>query len=273
MKAGTTWLQHQLQDHPEILFTPEKEIHYFTAPDGTSPPMRLEDRIARFKRVVGNVTAERFNPRVKFNLHWYTSRYLKLSVDDTWYESLFQHAKPGQWCADFSNLYCLMDEDGWSHVRSIAKDLRVIYTLRHPLKRLWSQVVFYHEYSGTDVDLSSWSKGAFHDFFRSGQEGAHFDYAGNLTRLRQVLYEDEFKLLFFEQQRNAPSMVLNEIEAFLGITERHLDAARLDRKVNASASTLMPPSFVDYAAPIHDEQVSGLRDLGLDLPDSWSRAF
>jgi len=29
MKAGTTWLYKQLQYHPEIYFTPEKEIHYF----------------------------------------------------------------------------------------------------------------------------------------------------------------------------------------------------------------------------------------------------
>lgn len=28
MKAGTTWLYEQLKDHPEIYFTPRKEIHY-----------------------------------------------------------------------------------------------------------------------------------------------------------------------------------------------------------------------------------------------------
>ena len=29
MKAGTTWLYRVLERHPELYFTPEKEIHYF----------------------------------------------------------------------------------------------------------------------------------------------------------------------------------------------------------------------------------------------------
>jgi hypothetical protein len=29
MKAGTTWLYTMLAPHPQLLFTPEKETHYF----------------------------------------------------------------------------------------------------------------------------------------------------------------------------------------------------------------------------------------------------
>lgn len=272
MKAGTTWLQHQLRNHPEICFTPEKEIHYFAAPEGDRAPMRLEDRVARYKRVVSNIRPERFSRGIRRNMIWYSRRYLHPKVSDKWYENLFQHAEPGQWCADFSNLYCLLDHNGWQRVRGVAETIRAVYTLRHPLERMWSQIVFFHEFSGKNADLGSWSRRDFEGFFDTGDEAAHFDYAENVARLQDSLSEAELRIQFFEDQRARPAAELNAIERFLGIAERDLDTARLERKVNASGGPARPPAFADFAAPIHDEQVRKLKALGLALPDSWASA-
>ncbi|MEM5515321.1 sulfotransferase [Henriciella sp. AS95] len=269
MKAGTTWLHHQLQDHPEIVFTPEKEIHYFCAPDGQSAPMRQVDRVERFKRVVSNVNSERFNRRVRFNLSWYTRRYLHPMDNDAWYESLFAHGHDGQWCADFSNLYSVMDSGRWEKVRSVADKLRVVYTLRHPLKRMWSQLVFFHEYSGSGVDVTNWSKGDFERFYNMGQEGDHVDYASNVARLRALLSEEELEILFFEDDREK---TLNRIETFLDIEVRRYSESRLQRRVNASKSPPPTADFVDFAAPIHHQQVKALTEAGLQLPQSWNVA-
>lgn len=269
MKAGTTWLNRQLADHPEILFTPEKEIHYFSEPEGKAHPMRLEDRVRRFQRVVSNVKPEGFNRRVRFNMNWYTRRYLSPKVNQAWYEALFAHREPGQWCADFSNLYCLLDADGWARVRETTEAVRAVYTLRHPLKRMWSHAVFHQEFAGKETDLSGWSKDDFERFFRQGREGAHCDYAGNLTRLRENLAEDELLVQFFETVRSAPHISLNAVESFLGIDVRRYRPGRLARQVNPSTPQAMPDAFVDYAAPVHEAQVKCLKAMGLALPDSW----
>jgi hypothetical protein len=269
MKAGTTWLNHQLADHPEILFSPEKEIHYFAAPDGETHPMRLEDRVRRFKRVVGNVNPENYNRRVRFNMVWYARRYLAPKVNQAWYEALFSHRQPGQWCADFSNLYCLLDADGWQRVRETAEEVRALYTLRHPLKRMWSHVVFHHEFAGVAVDLSGWSVADFERFFSQGQEGAHGDYAANLARLRANLAEEELKVLFFESIRTEPQAVLNGVEQFLGIAKRTYARGRLERQVNPSKPQPMPRAFIDYAAPIHKAQARELTAMGLKVPAAW----
>lgn len=273
MKAGTTWLHHQLRGHPEIFFTPEKEIHYFFAPTGDAPPMRLEDRVRRFKRVVSNIDPDRTNRRVLFNMRWYTGRYLARKVDDAWYQGLFAHSRTGQWCADFSNLYSLLDSERWKAVRRVATQIRAIYTLRHPLERMWSQLVFFHDFSGAEADFKSWKKQDFARFFDGSREAAHGDYAGNLARLREALSEEELIVSFFEAVRAQPVLTLNRIERFLGISERTYPQERLGRKVNPTAPRHIPKAFIDYAAPIHENQVRRLKSAGLTLPDSWSSAF
>lgn len=45
MKVGTTWLYGQLKDHPDIHFTPEKEIHYFANKVGIESQLSHVNRI------------------------------------------------------------------------------------------------------------------------------------------------------------------------------------------------------------------------------------
>ncbi len=269
MKAGTTWLQQQLTSHPKVYFTPEKEIHYFAAPDGESHPMRIEDRVRRFQRVVSNITPENFNPRVKANLIWYTRHYLAMKTSPQWYQRLFAGREPGQWCADFSNLYCLLDAEDWKLIRSVAEEIKVVYTLRHPLKRMWSHAVFHHTFAGSETDLSAWTVEDFERFFVAGRQDVHGDYATNLERLRSVLEPDELMLQFFELVRETPIESLNNVENFLGIEARRYRHERVSKKVNATPPRPMPASFLEYARPLHEDQVRRLQGMGVSVPNSW----
>ena len=54
MKAGTTWMQHVLAEHPEIYFTPEKEIHYFAqAYIPGEMPLATRNRLTRASSYIG----------------------------------------------------------------------------------------------------------------------------------------------------------------------------------------------------------------------------
>ena len=269
MKAGTTWLHHQLADHSEIFFTPEKEIHYFAAPNGRAHPMRSEDRVRRFQRVVSNLKPENMSTRVRANLVWYTRRYLNMRVGPAWYIGLFAGHEPDQWCADFSNLYSTLDGPGWARIRGTAHKLRVVYTLRHPLRRMWSHVKFHHEFSGQDRNLGSWSREQFEAFFTHPMESAQLRYAENLTQLRASLSEEELRIQFFDSIRSEPQELLNGIERFLGIAERAYPDKRLRRAVNTSTPMEMSNEFIAFGRPVHDAEVAALQALGLVLPDSW----
>lgn len=269
MKAGTTWLQRQLRSHPEIHFTPEKEIHFFVSPTGAEAPMRLADRLERFKRVTGNLRAERFTPTVRENLGWYAKLYLREQVDDDWYEGLFQRPNARTYCADFSNLYSLLDEARWRHVRQMCKELKVLYTLRHPAERLWSHLKFHFEFSGNYRAFTSWSSHEYDRFFNEAHVRQQSELAKNVERLRLHLGDQELKIMFFENFRGDPQSALNELEAFLGIDQRHYKKAHLSRQVNASEPLEMPRTFKTFAQPYHYGELAKLSALGLQIPRSW----
>lgn len=271
MKAGTTWLRQQLASHPDMAMTPEKEIHYFAAPDGRTAPMRLEDRLARFQRVVGNIRPEAVNDRVRQNLGWYIQRYLADKIGPAWYAELFGSEAGGRYCADFSNLYCLLDSERWAHVRAVSGHIRAVYTLRHPLERLWSHVRFHFQFAGKEERFEDWTRSGFAAFFAQPSVAPHGAYATNLTRLRQHLAEDELKLMFFEDQRADPLGFLREVEGLLDIRAHAYKTDSLSKPVNPSAQADMPRALRDFGLSFHRAEVAALDTLGVALPENWDK--
>ncbi|WP_306151178.1 sulfotransferase [Roseovarius sp. MMSF_3281] len=274
MKAGTTWLHQQLAGHPEIYFSPEKEIHYFADPHAKSY-MSLEGRISRYQRVVGNLKAERMNPHVQRNLAWYATRYLAPVVDDDWYYSLFDDRPPqkknASYPADFSNLYAVMDDADWSRVLGLADDVRVIYTMRHPGKRLWSNFKFSYEFSGQGHVLESLSEADYAAFFDDPGTKSHADYASIIESLHRNLSDAAVQLLFFENMRQEPLQTLRLIESFLEIPEHSYREQALQRKVNPSSAIEVPAYFAERADEICVNQIAQLQKLGVSVPEDWHK--
>jgi hypothetical protein len=118
MKAGTTWLYEQLRDHPEIYFTPEKEIHYFANAIGIENQLNHRNRILKLKALMertakGNPT---FIAQHLDEISWYVNYAKQREISNDWYVRLFEDSAD-KVCADFSNLYCQMGQDGWDNVR------------------------------------------------------------------------------------------------------------------------------------------------------------
>jgi len=271
MRAGTTWLHHQLSNHHQLNFTPEKEIHFWAAPEGDRYPMRLEDRIARFRRIVENVTPKHYNERVQRNLVWYASRYLAETIDGNWYQNLFQNSKTGAWCADFSNLTSLLNKEGWRRVANSADEVRAIYTLRHPIERMWSQVKFHHMYGGLQSEFRKWSPRDYQAFFANPSADGHCHYAANINRAQSAIPDLPLKVLFFEDIHLRPTESLNEIEAFLEIDVRDYGAHNLGTMVNPSSNEKFPKAFIKFARPHHELECEALTKLGYELPTIWGK--
>lgn len=272
MKAGTTWLHRQLATSADIHFCPEKEIHYFADPRGESW-LSFENRLARYQRVVANLRAEKINPHVQGNLAWYAEHWLAPQVSDEWYEGLFRRRPPrkaeAHYLADFSNLYSTLDGQGWSHVHQVAEDVRVLYTLRHPSERLWSQFKFSFEFADRAGELEGIGAAEIDSFFADPLTQAVADYAGSLERLRTALPDGHVKVCFFETFRSAPLKVLRELEAFLGLAANPYRQEALARRINPSQMRSPPPQFVVHAEAIRSDQIARLSALGFEVPKGW----
>ena len=273
MKAGTTWLRHQLADHPEIFFTPEKEIHYFADPDGTGGVLSLDHRVNRFKQVMSNVSSERLNDRVRANIRWYSDKFLQDDISEAWYTDLFDGRSPDQYAADFSNLYCQLRPDQWDHVRRACKLVKVVYTLRDPADRLWSHVKFHQDVSNQKQTYETFSRSDWKRLLSQTGLMAHGEYALALRTLSENLDPDEWHLMFFEEVREFPEKSLQGLEAFLNIRVRSYPTQRLKSVINPTKNIEMPAALKPIANDHKKRQIEALIDLGIKVPDTWSQGL
>ncbi len=272
MKAGTTWLHQQLASHKDIHFCPEKEIHYFADPEGKSY-MSMKGRVERYQQLVKNLKPDRLNPHVQRNLSWYATHYLAPKINDDWYRSLFDIRPPikqnTKYVADFSNLYANLDIAGWDHVRTVFDDVRVVYTMRHPGKRIWSHFKFQHEYSGQAHKLAEINSEKINQFINNKAFSIHIDYAKAVQSLREILGIDRVKFFFFEDFREKPIDSLMKVERFLNIRPGEYKSDRLNKQVNPSSKLEIPQDFKNIANSLHKEQCEKLIALGFTIPESW----
>lgn len=270
MKAGTTWLFSVLERHPELLFTPEKEIHYFyhryVDNNLLSDKRRLEQAK---KRYIDSIDPERGNvDRVRSNLHW-VANYISRPVDDFWYRTLFNRSHRELYGCDFSNLYAQLPAEVWPRIEGSCDKLRVLYTLRHPVKRLWSHVKFHLQVTGELDKLQSWRPKDFKAFAKRPFIWKNAEYGVALRAMKAGLSEGTLKVIFFEDLHADKTGMLAEIEDFLGIAHHSYPPGLLNRKVNEGTSAPMPEFFPELFAEEVARINAEVEAEGLILPDSW----
>lgn len=272
MKAGTTWLYTILGSHPEIYFTLEKEIHYFYAayvsPGVLSEKNRL-DNVRRRHLWIDPETSRA--TAVKDRLRW-AANYLDGPVDDHWYRGLFALRKNQRWAADFSNLYALLPDEAWPRIAARTGDLRVLYTMREPVARLWSHLKFHLKIIGEESALETWSHNRLERFVRQDFIWENAEYGAALRRMQAGLSTDQLHVCFFEDIHVEPRAALARIEAFLEIHNHAYAEDVLSRRINATQPLPVPAWFqermADDAARIADEVVRE----GFAPPAAWTVA-
>lgn len=248
MKAGTTWLYEQLKDHPEIYFTPEKEIHYFANKVGIENQLNHRNRILKLKSVMeknakGNPM---FISQNLDDIYWYANYARAKEIDNEWYKSLFTLNIDRKYCADFSNLYCQMPKEGWDNVRQTGKNIKVIYTLRDPLARLWSHYKFHMKWVNREDEALEVGFEHFKDLLDKNFFWINAEYTRNYKLLKENLKDDELMILYFEDFRKDPTKMLSEVQKFLNIEEIIPETKNLEKKVNKTKDFKIPDEWLDY---------------------------
>jgi len=267
MKAGTTWLYSLLESHPQLCFTPEKEIHFLSHHYSNRKPLTQEHRqhraSARLSRI-NNLRPE----RQQMMRAWYEERYLQGTPTPTWYDNLFEKpARASQWNCDFSNLSALIPSTGWSDIRrDIADQIQAIYILRNPCERLWSQYKFSHK---EEIDLEK--EDLIKAFLGSDEANHHSRYCQNIDAACAGLGSDNLKILIFDDIKTNPQEFLESIENFLGIKKKHyLDHKNLHKKINHTETNAPPELFQILCRELTERELCGLTDRNIQIPGHWA---
>jgi len=277
MKAGTTWVYDKLQHHPQIHVSREKEIHYFSHIAGVSnslEPLKLKRRAKQALMKAGKQLnqGEIVISEYRDILDWYIN-YAADEVNDDWYMNLFAQNKiedSSSYCADFSNLTCFLDEDGWQHVRKVAKNIKAIYILRDPVARLWSHYKFHLQFTGHD-DQSNPEENfrLFKRIINKPWFVRNSMYSQNIKLLKKNLNENEFKLFYLEDISERPFEFLDQIGEFAGLNSYDYSHLDIHSRKNVTISKNIPENWMIEIENVLGDEIGFLKEEHV-WHENWS---
>lgn len=270
MKAGTTWVYDKLQHNPNIHFSNEKEIYYFSHIDGVANSLSSEKRIRRAKRAIKKSSIDFKNKDINIHEHmetldWYLN-YSSYETNDKWYESLFLDDKRNSndvFCSDFSNLNCFLSDEGWKHVRSTCENLKVIYILRNPIERFWSHYKFHLQFiNHSEMNTPEGNIKLFNRITSKPWFIRNSMYSDNIDNMKRNLLSNEFKIYYLDDIANDPERSLKDIEDFIGVKNHDYSHLKLDSKKNSSINKKIPLEWESEIKKILDIEIKKLKKGG-----------
>ena len=239
-KAGTTWLYRNLRDHPQI-WMPKKEVHYFD--------QRINDASFKLRaRLFGGRPEDlAWRQQVK---HWtgvhlknlslpgllWVYRYYMRPPDDAWYATLFA-AGEGKTTGEITPNYSVLGRDQIAHVHEIMPKAKIIFMMRNPIERAWSQSLMYFD-KKEGRHLDEVREKEFLDFTRS-QSPLHTDYARTLENWTSFFHEKQLFVGFLEDVHFYPNRLLARLYRFLGV-DPSADYRVIRRKIHSREVESMP---------------------------------
>jgi hypothetical protein len=236
-KAGTTWLHRNLQAHPRIWMPKEKELHYFDEKLGAKTSLRSKlwgERVMdqRWRRQVRR-QMDRYSKFSASDFAW-DLRYFLGSWNDDWYASLFAQGGArtvGETTPDYSVLV----RKRIAHVRSIMPHVKLIFMMRNPIERAWSQCLM-------DVrgrNLADVTDREFFAHFESKRSRMFGDYARTLQNWGAFFSEEQIFVGFLEDVHFHPNRLLARLYRFLNV-DPSVDYRVIRRKIHSRDVETMP---------------------------------
>ena len=257
-KAGTTWLQRNLQSHPGIWMPPQKELHYF------DEKARLKGGL--IQRLRGDKPADlrwrrQATSRLKrlpkqFNLQdlaW-DLKYLLGKPDDAWYSSLFERGE-GRITGETTPDYSILERERVAHVHKLMPHAKIVFMMRSPLERPWSAMDMGLRLRGRSWDTLE-DEMVYHRFDR-GRTRLMTNYLRTLQNWGSFYPEERIFVGFLEDVHFFPEELLRRLYEFLD-ADSSAEYRVIKRKIHSGFRDTMPIKFATYLASSYYENLKRL---------------
>ena len=187
-----------------------------------------------------------------------------------WYESLFSHNDIG---GDISPHYALLDVSMIKKIHQYFSHLKIIFILRNPIDRAWSQArmhIVHQKLNYEDVSDDWFIREFIQD--HSLKMG---DYEKTIRAWVSVFPFEQFKLMLYDNLAQDPKAFLEVVCDYVNIPIEHIyrvwPSSFINKKINVNK---LSPPIRDTLQPIlHGLYASNIRSLSealqLDL-SSWT---
>jgi len=263
-KAGTTWLARYLSRHPEVFFSPEKELHFFDRLIHPSYNRFFVQRLISVCNAIPKDAKKVSNGRLS-HLESLIAR-LKMTTDPQEYGRYFRaHAHGVKAFGEITPAYSLLDRDGFGQVLAIFPDAKFIFLLRDPVSRFWSQVRFQHSRQPAFDPVSQ-----FEACLRNPGFSQRTDYRRTLEELLKVAAASRVLVLFYETLFSpAGHDEVRRLTDFLDISYQEAD---IHKAYNVSGTRALPEHLREQAVQTFSHVYSYIYErYGSQVPAGWER--
>ena len=270
-KSGTTWLARVLSAHPELFLTPVKEIHYFDHVAGITQHLSTKKRRSRYRKYHQRLWTQwhRFGEH-RQQWSWYRD-YMSNPIDDAWYGRLFRHRGEKPFAGEITPEYAILGNKGLAHIKRLAPDARVLFIMRNPVARAWSQVL--HQCRALGLDANRQSAEAIIAMLAEPRFVELGDYAATLDDMAMVFRSDQMLALFYEEMHADRLAALRHICQFIGIGFDPAWFGELGRRFNQSQEAALPEAVRAHLRQLYRGQAEGVRERLGRIPAAWSKEF
>ncbi|HHH52310.1 MAG TPA: sulfotransferase [Bacteroidetes bacterium] len=276
-KAGTSWLWKMLKSHPEIWVTPKKDIHYFDrALSYPSPSYLLERPI--YERLIGRedwnhhyrvmLRHDFQNVVLRKNLRdfiWLLKYYFG-DFEDDWYISLFKGGGK-KLKGEITPSYSILDVKDVRRVFRLFPRVQIIFIMRNPIDRAWSQLRFH------------WTKSAIKsiddhneliNFIESPEQQLRSNYVRTIKIWQSVFPADQLLLCFYDDLVSNQTKYLSNIFNYLKVQDIAHELSEIDgKRINISQKIDIPVEIYQYLANKYSPEIDKLCEMLSRVPEEW----
>lgn len=269
-KAGTTWLDFSLRNHPDAWLPPIKELHYFDTQHAVYA-VRRESAYKELKRVLNSPEIEQRigTPNARRRLMT-LSKLAFEEYSDAMYLSIFAGIT-AQAVGEVTPEYSVLPEAGVAHISELLGDVKIIYMLRHPVARAWSAF----RMSVGRSELANILSPCLHSnqtaetsqlIYDAITKPSYLAYLDSRTNYQQTsrLFEQYFSqvhYIIYDQLCQAPLTVLQEVCSFLNLEfQASIFVDRVDQRKNQGIKLEMPQAVHELLTARYAEQASFVQE-------------
>lgn len=270
-KSGTTWLARVLEDHPEIFMTPVKEIHYFDHVGGITNHLNRRRMRSRYRKYHQRMWTQLGRWRAyRSQWSWYRD-YMREPTDDAWYASLFNHRQGRRFAGEITPEYAIIGREGYAHLKRLSPDVRVVFIMRNPVARAWSNLL--HECRSRSLDAGKLSTEEAVAILSEPKFEQLGDYIATLDNLDATFTSEQTKAMFYEEIHRDRLAALDEICTFIGIGFAPEYFPALSERPNRSQEARLTEPVRAWLQEHYRPLGIAVRDRLGRIPSEWSKEF
>ncbi|TMV82830.1 sulfotransferase [Thioclava sp. BHET1] len=280
-KAGTTWLYRYLSGRDDCHFRSVKELHFFDALDHGSQQRQIDQlsrRSAGFSAALAGRNSADAALHVRLADHQEmiavheASRAEAATGIARYRDYLLRDAGTARLVGDITPAYSLLSEARLADMARLTPMVRMVYLMRDPVERLWSQIRMHVVRSGAAAE--DMAAKAAHVLGRITRKDAlpdltaRGDYAGALEKLRRAVPAGQLLVEFSERLFSEEGV--RRLCGFLGLGFRPAATeSRVHEGVRLAMTEDQRRAAAAYLAPQYD-YVN--RTFG-PLPERWQASL